>query len=89
MKIFKTVDKGGNIKYMNEKGQFHREDGPSLENLSGTKLWYINGERHREDGPAVIFHNGYVEYYLFGNPYSKEEWELEVINIKLERLKYL
>ena len=32
--------------------QLHREDGPAIERVSGTKAWYLNGKRHRTDGPA-------------------------------------
>lgn len=27
-----------------EKGQFHREDGPALEYFDGTKIWYFHGK---------------------------------------------
>ena len=52
---------------------------------------FINkkGYYHREDGPAMIFEDNDCWYYLNGLKYSKEDWELEVIKIKLERLKYL
>jgi hypothetical protein len=41
------------IKYKNEKGEYHREDGPAYIN-GDKKVWYINGKLHREDGPAFI-----------------------------------
>jgi len=52
--------------YLNELGQFHREDGPAMEYSNGTKLWYLNNI-------------GYTE----------EEYNQELIKLKLERLKNL
>jgi hypothetical protein len=44
----------------------HREDGPAVIAMSGTKEWWVNGKRHREDGPAAIFRNGKKEWWLNG-----------------------
>ena len=85
----KSVDKDGTIEYINEKRKYHREDGPAIEFPSGYKAWYINGLRHREDGPAIEFPSGNVEYWLNGGMYSKEDWEEEIIKIKLNRIKDL
>ena len=54
----KKIDKLGNIFYINENNQYHREDGPSIESINGNKFWYKNGVRHREDGPAIEYSNG-------------------------------
>ena len=76
------------FEYLNEKGQYHREDGPAREFINGTKEWWINGKYHREDGPAVEWYDGYKEWFLNDKWYSNEQqWQQEVINIKLERLK--
>lgn len=56
------------IKYKNENGQLHREDGPALEWPDGTKEWWLNDVRHREDGPAlVITRNGVVSNHWYFN----------------------
>ena len=89
MESIVTQDEYGNIEYVNEKGVYHREDGPALEYSDGYKAWYINGKRHREDGPAIIFSNGETSYYLNNNYYTKEDWEAEVAKLKLERIKNL
>ena len=68
-------------------GKFHREDGPAIEHFNGTKVWWLNGNCHREDGPAVEYHNGSKEWFLNGECYLEQEWQQEVIKIKLERLK--
>jgi hypothetical protein len=49
----RTVDEDGTVTYRDWEGQFHRDDGPAVEYLDGTKKWYINGLRHRKDGPAI------------------------------------
>ena len=89
MDITRTVDKHGTIYYKNEKGQFHREDGPAYESLSGDKEWVLNGLCHREDGPARIHPNGNEEWYLNGKKYTKEDWEQEVLKNRLNRIKDL
>jgi hypothetical protein len=48
MKSIKTVDEWGNIRYNNEKGQYHRTDGPAVEGHNGTKAWWLNGMEHTE-----------------------------------------
>ena len=62
--------------WYNERGQFHREDGPAMEWKDGTKIWYLNGKRHREDGPACELANGSKAWYLNGKKYTEEEFAL-------------
>lgn len=47
-------------------GKYHREDGPAVERVTGTKEWYKNDLRHREDGPAIEFASGDKHYYQNG-----------------------
>ena len=89
MDSYKSVDSLGTIYYKNKLNLFHRTDGPAVEYTDGFKSWWINGKQHREDGPAVVFSDGYVEYWLKDRSYSKEEWETEVIKLKLNRIKDL
>jgi hypothetical protein len=74
--------------YKNESGQYHREDGPALEN-DYIKIWYINGNKHREDGHAVEYSDGYKRWYLNDINYTEEEYHQELIKLKLKRLKNL
>ena len=39
--------------YKNEKGQFHRVDGPAYIN-GNYKAWIMNGLYHRVNGPAIV-----------------------------------
>ena len=68
--------------FVNEKGQFHREDGPVFENYHG-KEWWIDGQLHREDGPAIEFADGRKSWYYHGKwitDQSQEEFE-RIINL--------
>jgi hypothetical protein len=67
-------------------GQRHREDGPAVES-DVSNDWYINGQLHREDGPAVEWSDGTKWWYLNSKRYTEQQWQDEVIMIKLERLK--
>jgi hypothetical protein len=89
MSSTRILGKDGNIRYRNESGQLHREDGPAFEKPNGHKVWLINGKYHREDGPAVVWSNTEGWYYLNGKGYSKENWEREIIKIRLNRIKDL
>jgi hypothetical protein len=75
------------IEYLNEKGQYHREDGPAIEFINGSKEWYLNGQLHRLDGPAIEYRDGNKYWYLNDKFYIEQEWQQEVIKIKLERLR--
>jgi hypothetical protein len=44
----KTVNKHGTIRYNNEKGELHREDGPAVEQPDGDKAWCLNDKRYTE-----------------------------------------
>jgi hypothetical protein len=89
MKSIKEVDKDGTIRYMNINGDLHREDGPAYEHPNGAKAWWKDGRVHREDGPARIWPDGDLWYYLKGKSYTKEEWEVQVVKLKLKRIKDL
>ena len=52
------VDRLGNKRYYNAAGQLHREDGPAIEYVDGSKTWLQNDIVHREDGPALEYKSG-------------------------------
>ena len=43
MKITKEITRGGDVVYRNERGQLHREDGPSIEWTSGDVSYHLYG----------------------------------------------
>jgi hypothetical protein len=87
MKITRTVDKHGAIRYRNESGQLHREDGPAYEDKHGYKVWLIKGKRHREDGPAIEnVTNGTKLWYLQDKKLTEEEFNDLLLRKRLQRI---
>ena len=75
MKTHKViVDEYGAIRWYNEAGQLHREEGPAIEYADGTKVWYLNGQYHREDGPAKEWADGSKSWWLNGQFLTEEEF---------------
>jgi hypothetical protein len=68
----KLISKLGTIRYYNDNGNLHRDDGPAEEYLDGEKRWYNNGIPHREDGPAVEYVDGTKFWYKNGK-YHRED----------------
>jgi hypothetical protein len=53
-------------------GQLHREDGPAIEWVDGSKEWWLNGKLHREDGPAIEYADGSKVWWLNGEKMTEE-----------------
>lgn len=66
--------------YFDSEGLLHRQDGPAVEWLGGTKEWYIHGKLHRDDGPAIIKKDK-EEYWFYNVQYSFEEWQ-QIVKFK-------
>jgi hypothetical protein len=64
----------------------HREDGPAYIGCYGTKAWYFEGLLHNLNGPARIFPDGREEYWVYGNPTTKEAIEFLRDMIKLKAI---
>jgi len=76
------IDEDGNKFWYDFDRRFHREDGPAIEYLDGSKSWYKHGKSHREDGPAVEWANVNKSYWLEDIEYTeKEYWD------KIKQLK--
>jgi hypothetical protein len=45
-------DRYGNLYWLQDE-LLHREDGPAIVQVNGTRIWYQNDQRHRLDGPAI------------------------------------
>ena len=78
MQEYKVKVHKDRTEWFNSKGQRHREDGPAVEYINGTKLWYLNGQRHREDGPAVEYADGTKYWFLKDKCYTEEEFKLKI-----------
>ena len=73
-----VCDNGDRKWFLN--GEYHREDGPAIEFISGYKAWYLNGEFHREDGPAVEWCDGDKYWYLNGKFHREDGPAIEWAN---------
>ena len=65
----KNTEFGERIIWLNDNGHPHREDGPALEQPTGTKYWMFNGHLHRLDGPAVERADGTKYWMINGYPH--------------------
>ena len=82
------VENYGISYYVN--GKLHREDGPAIEYINGTKFWIVNDKYHRLDGPAIEWRDGEISYYIEDIEYStKEEFEAAVYLYKNGLQDYL
>jgi hypothetical protein len=61
-----VIDKYGDKRWFNEKGELHRDDGPAIELADGERRWYKDGNLHRVDGPAYEHVNGSKVWYQTG-----------------------
>lgn len=73
------IERGDRV-WRDEKGYFHRENGPAIIERCGDQEWWVNGKRHRTDGPAVIFAKDFAEWWIKGIEISKEveAWMIEM-----------
>ena len=86
MKSELTIDKNGTKWWNLPNGDFHKEDKPAIETVSGNKTWCVNGELHREDGPAVEHIDGYRGWYINGKEYTEQEYKYKTRSRKLKKL---
>ena len=70
--MIKTKNKYGDKIWKNEKGQYHRNDGPAIEYANGVKQWYKYNELHRENGPAIEWVDGSKEWWVDGNRHRED-----------------
>ncbi len=68
----KIVYTNMDVQYVNEKGEFHRTDGPACEYANGEKSWYLNGELHRLDGPAIEYASGTKCWFINGKLHRED-----------------
>ena len=69
----RTVDKNGNVFWLDEYGACHNASGPAIETHNGNRAWCVHGKHHREDGPSIEWANGRREWHIHGVKYTKEE----------------
>lgn len=74
-------------KWINQSGEFHRENGPAREWSIGRKEWYQNGKLHRTDGPASEGLHGSCTWYVNGKRHRDQD-EPALIYIEPGRCSY-
>lgn len=82
------IDEFGTKRYFNEKGQLHRENGPAVEWVIGTKEWWtigskewwVNGQLHREGAPAIVYGNGDKEWWVNGQRHRENGPAIVLVN---------
>jgi hypothetical protein len=57
-----------------DEHQLHRENGPAIEAVDGTKRWYLNGKKHRIDGPAIEYPDEYKQWWIHGKQLTEAEY---------------
>jgi len=75
-----TLNDKGPIKYYNNAGELHRENGPAIENEDGSCYYFVNGLRHHEDGPACINATGTKEWWNKGKLHRIDGPAIERLN---------
>jgi hypothetical protein len=40
----------------------------------GDKWWWLGDNLHRADGPAIEWHDGDLQWWLYGTPLSFDDW---------------
>jgi hypothetical protein len=56
----------------------HRNDGPAIIWVNGSKCWYQKGKLHREDGPAIEYKDGHKRWYAEGHEFKLETFTLNL-----------
>jgi hypothetical protein len=74
------IDGLGTKRWRLKNGEYHREDGPAIEYVDGSKHWIIYGEYHRENGPAIECPDGSKFWYLNNILHREDGPALELYN---------
>jgi hypothetical protein len=70
--------------WYDEKGDYHRVDGPAVIWSDETKQWYMHGKRHRIGGPAIEWKNGSREWYVNDQLHRTDGPAIELVDGTVE-----
>ena len=59
----RTYDRKGLVRWLDDKGNFHREDGPAEVYADDSRLWWRHGDFHFAHGPSDVYADGTLEWY--------------------------
>jgi len=76
----KSINRYGDIYWRLPNRNLHREGGPAVEYINGTKYWFINGLVHREGAPAIEYGNGRKEWWIHGLKHKTDGPAIEWAN---------
>ena len=65
--VYCSTDVWNRKVWQNQKGEYHRLDGPAVESSNGGKEWWEYGKLHRLNGPAIEYANGGKSWYQNGS----------------------
>ena len=78
------IDEDGKFYYSDKAMTIcHREDGPAVETLRGSKAWCVDGKFHREDGPAIEFSTGVKAWYVNDIALTEEQFNARFVTLEL------
>lgn len=67
--------------------EIEMEDCATLRDLVEMVEYMRNSQYHNEAGPAVIKKDGDEEYWLYGEKYSPEDWQVKLKEIRAKRIQ--
>ena len=74
----------GNKLWLNDAGDYHRENGPTKIDENGNRFWLnASGKYHRLDGPAIEWANGGKEWYIEGEHHRVNDPAVEYAGYKV------
>ena len=77
------IDIDGSKFWKNDKGKYHKLNGPAIEYHNGNKSWYVNGSLHRLDGPAIEWYYRYKQWRILYQKINTINNLLDMLMVKL------
>ena len=62
----RRYDRDGSVRWIDDEGRAHREDGPASVWPHGTQYWFRHGRDHFAHGPADLWSRGTIMWYEDG-----------------------
>ena len=59
-------NRSGTVRWLDDKGHFHRVDGPAAVWANGMQWWARHGRSHFAHGPADLYDGGTLRWYEAG-----------------------
>ena len=59
----RRYDRDGSVRWIDDEGQSHREDGPASVYADGGQFWWRHGRFHFVHGPAILYADGRLAWY--------------------------